>query len=112
MAPRYKLAILPSAQSDVEIIYLWLRERSQLGAASWFQAFELMLDRLADAPLEFPAAPESEPLQRSLRQALFKSPRGRTYRAVFLIEEDAVYVLRVRGPGQPPLTSDELEMTG
>lgn len=112
MGLRYRLAILPRAQSDVESIYVWLRDKSQLGAASWFQAFELVLDRLVDAPLQFPTAPESEPLDRQLRQALFKSPHGRTYRAIFLIDEDAVYILRVRGPGQPPLTNDELESEG
>ena len=109
MPPRYRLAILPRAQSDVETIYLRIRDKSQLGAASWFGAFEQVLDRLANAPLQFPTAPESEALQRPLRNALFKSPRGRTYRAVFLIEEDAVYILRVRGPGQPPLENEEIE---
>jgi hypothetical protein len=43
-----------------------------------------------------------------LRQATFRTRHGRTYRAVFTIVGDQVRILRVRGPGRPPLEADEL----
>jgi hypothetical protein len=39
---------------------------------------------------------------------LFKTRRGRYYRLVYVIAEDEVHVLRVRGPGQPDLLPDEI----
>jgi len=40
---------------------------------------------------------------RGIHQALFKTPRGRRYRIVFELTETEIRILRVRGPGQPPL---------
>lgn len=108
MAGRYRLKILPRAQEDVAVIYSWLHARSPLGAARWIQAFEVATSRIAESPLEFALAPEAVILNQSVRQVLFKTPKGRTYRAAFLIADDVISVLRVRGPGQPPLASDEI----
>ncbi len=43
-----------------------------------------------------------------LRQFLFKTRRGRTYRGVFAVVNHEVRIVRVRGPGQGPLTDNEL----
>lgn len=51
---------------------------------------------------------ENDDCEFDLRQALFKTPRGRVYRAVFFIEGDQVFILRVRGPGQAPVRPDDL----
>jgi hypothetical protein len=40
---------------------------------------------------------------------IFKTRRGRAYRALFLIRGDVVFVLHVRGPGQRPLEPGELK---
>jgi hypothetical protein len=56
----------------------------------------------------FAEAPESGPLKRSLRQAPFKTRRGRVYRIVFEASENEIMILRVRGPGQSPLRRRDL----
>jgi len=71
-------------------------------------ALEQVFERMAENPDSFGLAPEGELLVEDIRQCLFKTPKGRSYRVLYLIESDKVVVLRVRGPGQPPLSADEL----
>jgi plasmid stabilization system protein ParE len=108
VADQFRLLVLPRAEEDVAVIYSWLHDRSPSGAARWLQAFEVATSRITQAPLEFALAPEATILGQPVRQVLFKTPKGRTYRAVFLISNDVISVLRVRGPGQPTLRSEEL----
>ena len=105
---RYPLFILPRAEVDIAEIYNWLDKRSTVGAKRWFRAFEEALDRISISPLEFGFANEAARLKQPIRQLLFKTPKGRTYRAVFLFSDDNIFVLRIRGPGQPPMANDEL----
>jgi hypothetical protein len=44
-----------------------------------------------------------------VRQALFKTRRGRVYRALFFIESTDVFILRVRGAGQAPVLPNEIK---
>jgi plasmid stabilization system protein ParE len=99
---------MPRAQEDVLSIISWISNRSLQGARAWYDAYEKMLHRLAEQPLACGCAPEAAALNRDLRQAMFKTRHGNTYRAIFLIEEKTVYVLRVRGAGQPPLKSVDI----
>jgi plasmid stabilization system protein ParE len=97
------LRILERATSDVDAIFNWLVPRSVQGAISWYLAFRRSADKIAEAPQSFARAPEADRLSRDLRQALFKTRRGRTYRIVFEFTDSEIFVLRVRGPGQRPL---------
>jgi hypothetical protein len=56
----------------------------------------------------YPAAHENQDLDLEVKQVLFKTKRGRIYRAVFHIDGADVLILRVRGPGQAPIAKDEL----
>jgi plasmid stabilization system protein ParE len=102
------LRILERAQADVEAIFDWLVHRSVRGAISWYVAFRRIGEKIADSPENFAEAPESGLLRRDLRQALFKTRRGRFYRIIFEYSDSEVFLLRVRGPGQPPLRRREL----
>lgn len=101
---------LPAAERDVRSIFKWINARSPQGAAAWLDAYDQMIDRLASAPASFPLAIERPRLKLEVRQVLFKTKRGRIYRAVFHIDGEAVFILRVRGPGQRPMRSDDLEI--
>ena len=106
-----KVRILPRAEADLDFIFSWVAQQSPKGAAALLDAFENSLGGLRKWPEAFSIAPESELLQKELRQAFFRTRRGNTYRMIFLIAEDVVFILRVRGPGQPPLTPDELSVS-
>ena len=67
-----------------------------------------MLTCLADNADAFGEAIEAKDLERPLKQCSFRTRNGRVYRAIYLIEEERVFVLRVRGPGQANLQQDEI----
>ena len=91
------------ARIDMDDFFNWLAHRSIQGAISWYLAFGRAVERIQAAPESCALAQESVPLRRELRQELFKTRRGRLYRAVFQIDGTHVTILRIRGPGQAPL---------
>ncbi len=105
---KYKVRILAKAQSDVEACHQYLAKRSPQGAAAWFDSFAAGRDELARRADTLALAPEAEAAGYDVRQLLFKTRRGRPYRILFLIVGDEVRILRVRGPGQDFVPSDEL----
>jgi plasmid stabilization system protein ParE len=105
---RYTVRTLPRAEFDAQQIYEWIRERSPDGARSWWLAFEHACETLERDPNSYALAPEAEVTGRELRQMLFKTRRGRYYRALYVVIDDEVRIVRVRGPGQPDLMADEL----
>ena len=104
----YDVRVLPRAEFDVQQIYNWLMERSPEGALRWWVAFEEAIASISAQPSRLTLAPEDKWIDREMRQVLFKTAHGRYYRALYVIVEDEVRVLRVRGPGQPDLDADEL----
>ena len=107
-----RLKILPRAEADAQSIFDFIRERSPEGANAWWTAFEDAAHRAIADATRFALAPENESLNLELRQVLFKTKRGRTYRFVFTIVDAELRILRVRGPGQPPLSLDEVPSEG
>lgn len=100
---------MPKARHDVRSIYSWLHQHSPIGATAWLDAYDALLVQLAEQPTLFGEAPESPVCELPIRQALFKTRRGRVYRAIFIIEHNDVFVLRVRGPGQAPVLPPDLQ---
>jgi plasmid stabilization system protein ParE len=97
------IRIVERARTDVDGIFNWLVPRSVQGAISWYLAFRRAIDKIGEWPESFAEAAESHRLGVQLRQSLFKTRRGRTYRIVFEVLDTEITILRVRGPGQAPL---------
>jgi plasmid stabilization system protein ParE len=97
---KYEPFLLPGAQSEVDNIAQYLAERSPQGAAAWWARWEQVLDELRIRPLECGIAPESSHYDAEVRQLLFKTRRGRVYRALFTVVGRGVFILHVRGPRQ------------
>jgi plasmid stabilization system protein ParE len=100
---------LSKARQDKEHIFRWLYERSPAGAFAWLDAYDSLAERLKQDAATFGLAPESADCEFDVRQALFKTRRGRVYRALFLIEGTEVFILRVRGPGQATVIPQEIK---
>lgn len=100
---------LPKAKFDKQTIFDWLANNSPQGAATWLDSYDAMIRRLEQHADSLEEALESRECEMNLKQALFKTKRGRVYRAIFCIENDKVYVLRVRGPGQAPIEPDAVD---
>src|SRR5579859_7370973 len=99
---------LPKACWDNRDIFEWLFERSPRGATAWLDAYDRMIGRLTAVADTMPRAQEANGLDLEVNEILFKSARGRFYRAVFHLDGGNVYILRIRGPGQAPIASDDL----
>lgn len=106
-----RVTTLPRAERDAQSIFDWISERTPEGARRWWDALEEATRRVAANPEGFGLAPENDLVACELRQFLFKTRKGRTYRGVFTIVGTEVRILRVRGPGQPPLEPDEVGRT-
>jgi plasmid stabilization system protein ParE len=105
----YRVTILRRARQDFHAIEAWLANRSRQGAASWVKRFDEALASLEENPLLQPVAPESEAFPEEIRHIMFRTRRGRTYRALFLVEGEEVRILRIRGAGQDNLSPGDLE---
>lgn len=104
----FQLGYLPRARRDIRSVLDYIAERSPEGARRWWDTFRAAAARATSNPRQFPFAPESSLTDQELRQFLFKTRGGSRYRAIFAIIGDEVVIVRVRGPGQGPLTEDEL----
>ena len=105
-----RVVLLNGARRDVEHIYDWIAARSQGGAGRWYAAFLDAANSLVASHASCSFAAEGEEIGLAIRQRFFRTRRGRVYRMLFLVVEDEVRLLRVRGPGQRPVGRDD--MTG
>jgi plasmid stabilization system protein ParE len=106
----YRVNILARARADFDAIIGWIANRSPEGADRLTERFQDALARLEHNPFIAPVAPESEDVGQEVRHITFRTKSGRTFRALFVVEGTAVRVLRVRGPGEPPLSARDLEL--
>jgi len=100
----YKVEITEKAQEEMREATRWIAQYSPEKAALWH--FELLekADSLESSPARCPLAPESETHGKEIRHLIFGK-----YRILFTIEDETVYVLRVRHQAQDTLLPDEEE---
>jgi plasmid stabilization system protein ParE len=104
----FQVSLTDGASSDVRTILRWIEERSPAGALSWYRAWQKVLQSLHQQADKFGVAPESEDHPETIFQVVFKTRRGRPYRALFILRDSHVFVLHVRGPGQNLLGHGEI----
>ncbi len=104
----YRVITLRRAEADICSIVRWLAKRSRPGALAWLDAYDALVVRLRHSASACGAAAEEPEIAMSLKQAFFRTRRGRSYRAIFVIVGDEVRILRVRGPGQEVVEPDEI----
>ena len=98
----------PRASQDIRRIVRWLRKRSQKGAASWLRSMWQAALNIAEDAERYGYASEADNLTEPVREALFKTRRGRRYRIIFVFTDSKVRILRVRRPGERPLRDRDL----
>jgi plasmid stabilization system protein ParE len=105
---RYRVLILRRAESDLGHFLDWLTDRSLAGAEHWYVAYRQCIEGLANDPRSFPLFDEYPDVTFPIHQCFFRTRRGRRYRVLFVIVGSEVRILRIRGPGQLPVTWDDL----
>ena len=85
---------LPAAEQDLRTSFLWgVNVWGKTQADKWLKSFiATCKKRLRQFPESCSIAPESEDLERELRQFVIDR-----YRVIFTIKDDIVFVLYVRG---------------
>lgn len=96
----FHVRLTDEASAQVQLIQDWIAERSPDGAENWLKALGEAVLRLKQHGLTFDVAPESTLFPEPLRQILFRTRKGRTYRALFVVRGEHVHVVSVRGFGQ------------
>lgn len=104
----YQISLSRRARRDVHKIHEWIAQHSPSGANRWYDSFREALFSLEANAENKGLAPEAREFEQPVRQILFKTRKGHTYRALFVVEGTRVQVVTVRGPGQPLLSVDEI----
>ena len=76
-------------------------------AARWLERFQTAIQTLEHNPERCPLAPENARSSRILRQYLF-GKRPHVFRAIYTIEGDTDWVLRIRRAQRRTLSADDL----
>lgn len=105
----YHLEITDRAKKDRNECFDYIYARSPEGALRWLEAFEAAAAALLTRP-HMGEAPESEGHETAIRQKFFRTAHGRTYRLLYTICDDVIYIIHVRGAGQDLLGADEVDL--
>ena len=98
----YKVEVTEKAQEEAREAIRWIAQYSPEKAALWH--FDLLekVDSLENFPARCPLAPESNTHGKEIRHLIFGK-----YRILFIIEDETVYVLRVRHQAHDVLELDD-----
>jgi plasmid stabilization system protein ParE len=99
---RFRVIVLPSAESDITYAADWIAQYSPVAAAKWLQGIREAINTLSEMPLRCPVAGDDFGPDAIVRQ-LFYGRRRNRYRILFTVDEGTVYVLRVRHGARTPV---------
>jgi plasmid stabilization system protein ParE len=105
---KYEVRLQPLAEDDLENAYLWAAGQAPDTARRWPTRFQAALQSLAINPQRCGLAPEHKKLKRELRQFLF-GRKPNVYRAVFVIDDQLVRIVRIRHAARRTMTKKELD---
>lgn len=100
---RHRVRLAPRADKDFLTIAAWIAERSRSGVDAWLEAYERAEQTIGTRPFACSLAHESAKLGRELYETTFGTRNGARYRIVFVIREEEIVIVRIRGAGQQDL---------
>ncbi len=106
---RFHVVQSSRAKRDFQRIYDYIFQSSIRGADAWAEAFYGKFRRLEQFAQANSIAPEADWYDGEIRQMLFRTKSGLTYRAVYLVDGGTVTLLAIRGPGQDLMSADEMD---
>ncbi len=104
----YRVEPTLQAEADLARLYDSLSELGPEVAARWYGAFWEAARRLETQPFACGLAYENDAFKEELRHLLFGTPKGKKYRALFIVQDDVVKILCVRAPGERPISPGDL----
>ena len=100
----FKVVVENEAEEDLKDAARWIAQYSLDKATLWYFDATEAIKSLKTLPARCPLAPESKKFGAEIRHLIFGK-----HRILFIIEDETVYVLRVRHQAQDVLRPDEEE---
>jgi len=104
---RYRVTITPEAKSDLRYACSYIRRDSPRAASAWLKAATQKIKTLAQYPERCSLAPESVSFEEPIRELFYGHGNRGTYRILFVVLDNAVFVLNVRHGSMLPLRPEE-----
>jgi len=101
----YRVILSPDAETDLRAAYRYIRSQAPRAAREWIRRARQSVRSLARHPERCPLAPESVLFDEPIRELLFGTGNRGTYRFLFVVLGQSVYVLHVRHGSRLPLSS-------
>jgi len=103
----YRVIIMPQAEHDLRTIHQYIGRNAPRAANNWLKRARQAAGSLAHYPERCPLAPESTSFNEPIHQLLFGTGSRGTYRFLFTVVGNTVYVLHVRHGSMLPLSPNE-----
>jgi len=103
----YHVIITPEAEAGLRAAYRYIRKQSPQAAREWIRHARQSIRTLSHHPERCPLAPESASFDEPIRELLFGSGNRGTYRVLFTVVGQSVYIVQVRHGSMHPLSPDE-----
>jgi len=100
----YRVIITPEAEADLRTNYRYIRSQAPRAARDWIRRARRCAKSLARYPERCPLAPESASFAELIRELIFGTGNRGTYRFLFVILDQSVYILHVRHGSMLPVS--------
>ena len=100
---KYQVSFTEQAEAEADQAFQWISQDSPASAVSWFNGLVDAIESLASFPERCPLAPESEEVQREIRQLLYGK-----FRILYFIHAKGVFVLHIRHGAQKYLSPGQV----
>ncbi|MGH9842332.1 MAG: type II toxin-antitoxin system RelE/ParE family toxin [Blastocatellia bacterium] len=98
----FNVVVEKEAEEDMKEAVRWIAQYSPDKATLWYFDTTEAIESLENSPYRCPLAPESKKFGTEIRHLIFGK-----YRILFIVEDETVYVLRVRHHAQDVLSPEE-----
>lgn len=102
----YGVEITARALAEARQARDWIALESPERAVTWYHGLLDRIETLTEHPRRCAVARESEEFSREIRQLLYGRRRA-TYRILFTVREETVFVLFIRHGARGPITSGD-----
>ncbi len=103
----YRVIIQPAAAAEIEHAYLRIAAEAPETAARWYNGLLDAIESLSAHPRRCSLAPENSAFEYEIRYLLY-GRKGRRYRVLLTVLEDAVHVLHFRHWAQQTMAAGEI----
>jgi plasmid stabilization system protein ParE len=100
----YLVVLTPRATHNLRTIHAHILKQAPHAADDWLNRAERAVNSLDRHPERCPLAPESLSFSKPVRHLLFGKGNRGTYRLLFIVADQSVYVLHVRHGSRLPLS--------